>query len=711
MREAGIGRVLVASLHQGIADILPTRLGFYENWLNAEGLRGGTIGLAPLYAVLSFLRQEGDAYQMITSRAGEYAAEWTVDSMSPLWRATIRAAPAWLRGRMLLGLARQLVRRSYKGSRAVARVRRGTARIDLRASIFCTVREPVDHPLCGFYAAAFTRLLTLFNLTTRAEVVACRGTGEPICVVRIALAVLSLLALAGPAAAQAPSRILVMPFENVARDSRIFWLTEAAAVLLADNLNALGASAITREERRAAFDRLQVPPAAALTDATVIRIGQIVGASQVVVGTLHLEGETLSVRAKSIALDVGRIQSNTTEGGPLPDLFAVFERLARRIAPSSAQPAAGGEAEHPPIGAFENYIKGLLAETPATAIGYLNAALQASPAFARPRLALWDVYAEQGDHERALAAVRLVTAGTGLGRRARFLAGLSQLNLKRHDEAFATYKALLDERPTAAVLNNLGVVQLRRGATPQTGQATYYFTKAAEAARNESDYFFNLGYAYWLERNTQGAIYWLREAVRRDPADGDAHFVLGAALSAAGYAAEAKGEKELARRLSSSYEELEKRAAPDVVPGGLERIKSDVELPHAARVEETLAAGGQRDQRELARFYLDRGRRLFDEERDRDALQELNRTLFLSPYEAQAHLLVGRIHLRGGRIQEAIDALKISLWSEETAEAHAVLGEAYVEAKDHPAARAEAARALALDADSEAARRVLERAK
>ena len=55
--------MLVASLHQAIADILPTRLAFYENWLNADGLREGTIGLAPLYAVLSFLRQEGDAYE------------------------------------------------------------------------------------------------------------------------------------------------------------------------------------------------------------------------------------------------------------------------------------------------------------------------------------------------------------------------------------------------------------------------------------------------------------------------------------------------------------------------------------------------------------------------------------------------------------------------------------------------------------------------
>jgi bacteriochlorophyll 4-vinyl reductase len=187
VREDGIGRVLVASLHQGIADILPNRLGFYENWLNTEGLRDGTIGLAPFYAVLSFLRQEGDAYHIITSRAGEYAAEWTVESMPPFQRAIIRGSPGWLRGRLLVRLARRLVRNSYQGSRTVARVRAGTARIDVRASIFCSVREPVGHPLCGFYAAAFTRLLTLFNVRTRAEVLACRGKGEPACVMTMAL--------------------------------------------------------------------------------------------------------------------------------------------------------------------------------------------------------------------------------------------------------------------------------------------------------------------------------------------------------------------------------------------------------------------------------------------------------------------------------------------------------------------------------------------
>ena len=187
MRESPVGRILVASLHQAISDITPQRVGFYEVWLSSEGLRAGSIGLAPLYAVLSFLRQEGEAYETITSRAGEYAADWLVESMGPFTRGAIRAAFPWLRARLLLRLADRLVRASYRESRAVARVRKGTARIDLRTSIFCTVREPVNHPLCGFYAAAFTRLLTLFGLPRPARVVACRGTGEPGCVLTIVL--------------------------------------------------------------------------------------------------------------------------------------------------------------------------------------------------------------------------------------------------------------------------------------------------------------------------------------------------------------------------------------------------------------------------------------------------------------------------------------------------------------------------------------------
>ena len=184
MRDAGVGRVLLASLHQGIADVLPTRLGFYESWLHAEALRDG-IGLAPLYAVLSFLRQEGDACAKITTSAGEYAAEWTVQSMGGLERSLIRAAPNWLRTRLVLRLADRLVQSSYRRSRLVFRVRKNVATLDLKASVFCDVREPVDHALCGFYAAAIRRLCALFNVPARIDVTACRAMGGPSCTMTV----------------------------------------------------------------------------------------------------------------------------------------------------------------------------------------------------------------------------------------------------------------------------------------------------------------------------------------------------------------------------------------------------------------------------------------------------------------------------------------------------------------------------------------------
>lgn len=513
-------------------------------------------------------------------------------------------------------------------------------------------------------------------------------------------------AVPAPLRAQTPAsrRILVMPFDNVKREASIVWVGEAAAVLLADDLNALGTAAITREERREAFERLQLPPTTTLTDATVIRIGQLVGAAEVITGSVQMEGETLVVHTRGIALETGRISHDLIERGPAAEMFATFDRLARRLAPAQASTRAGPKV--PPLAVFESYIKGLLAETPATAINYLSAAISAQPTFDRARLALWEVYADQGDHVHALAAATAVPADSEWSRRARFLAGLSDLNLKKYDEAFTAFKSVSDA--SAPALNNLGVVQIRRGAAPQSGLPAYFFNKAAEADATDPDYFFNLGYAYWLVRDDQACLYWLREAVRRNPADGDAHFILGTVLAAGGSVVEAARERELARRLSSTYEQWEKRPPAEAVPKGLERVKSGIDLPRP-QIEATLVGNEQRDQLALAKFYLDRGRRLFEMESDREAIAELNRAIYLSPYEAEAHLLLGRIHLRNSRVREAIDAFKISLWSAETAAAHAALGDAYLQMKDADAARAEAQRALILDPASADAMRLLTR--
>jgi tetratricopeptide (TPR) repeat protein len=517
------------------------------------------------------------------------------------------------------------------------------------------------------------------------------------------LVVAALLLVPGLARAQtAATEILVMPFDNSLTDPKLFWLGEGSAVLLSETLERYGAMTVTRESRLSAFERLQLPPAAALSHATVIKVGQFVGASDVIVGAYALTGDRLTVRARAIRLEAGRLLPEVVEEGPLSELLELYDRTARRLrnATSPAPPPRNGTLLTSPS-ALELFVKGLIAEQLPTKRSLLEQASKAAPDEDRIKIALWHVHTDLGEHVRALEVVRRVPTTSIRSRPARYMSARSMIDLKRYDEAFATLKTLHAEARSAEALNAMGVIQLRRGGNPQTGTAAQFFSQASQTDPSDPDYFFNLGYAHWIDKDPPAAIYWLREAVRRAPTDGDAHFVLSAALQQGGAAAEAARERELALRLSSSYGEP--RNANEPVPRGLERLKEYLER-QSPNVDSIITSAGQRDQAELATFHLEAGRRAFEREADREAERELRRALYLSPYLAEANLLLGRLHLRAGRPADAIQAFKIALWSEDTAAGHVALAEAYLQGQNTEGAKEEIDRALALDPNSTAAR-------
>lgn len=189
MVDAGIGRLLVASLHQAIADIAPTRLPFYESWLTPPGIAGGRgLGLAPLHAALSFLRLEGQpTYDQVMRRAGEYSAEWTCDGFSAFRRAAVRRCPTMLRAHWALRLSRQVIAETFRGSRARVRLRRGAGTMALGTSIFCVVRETTEWPMCGFYAALVERVLSRCDIASSVEVGQCRAAGGPSCLLAVTI--------------------------------------------------------------------------------------------------------------------------------------------------------------------------------------------------------------------------------------------------------------------------------------------------------------------------------------------------------------------------------------------------------------------------------------------------------------------------------------------------------------------------------------------
>ena len=504
------------------------------------------------------------------------------------------------------------------------------------------------------------------------------------------------------------ARQLVMPFENETHEPRYDWLGEGAAFVLTDDLTALGAQALSRDDRLRAFEHLRVPASSRLSQATIIRVAQIVGAQQVIVGSFAVDGASLTIHARAIRLDTGRRFPDISETGALTELFTIFGRVARRLLPDSRVAASEMERGHPPLSAFEEYIKGAVAQNPATQIVFLKEALRYEPDFHRARLALWTVYTEQGDHRQALDIVQQVPAAHSLSRQARFRAALSMMNLGRYAEAIDLFTALNRNQRDPALLNDAGVAQLRRTARSPDGSSTDYFRQALAVDADDPDLAFNLGYASWLAHDTLTAVRWLRETVRRNPADDAAHWVLGVALQASANAAEGQRERDLAKRLSSKYTEWEKKQpGPAAVPPNLERVKMELDASSSQHVDAAIAAAEQRDQRDEAIFHLESGRRLFQAERDAEAIAELRRTIYLSPYDREAHLLLGRLYLRAGQVADSIDELKISIWSDDHTDAHVALAEAYVQAKNVDAARSELQTVLTREPSNADARRLL----
>lgn len=533
----------------------------------------------------------------------------------------------------------------------------------------------------------------------------------------VAIVALVCLVAVGEAGAQVTpgARVLVMPFSAAVEpgapggEGAALWLGEAASMLIVEGLETRGVGAMSREQRVAAFARLNLPMTSALTRATTIRVAELIGASEVVFGEVRL-GERLEIRARIIRLTTGHELEPVAHDGALSEIFLVSDEVAQRIARQTGSLRPSRSAPPPlQLETFESYVKGLVAATPAGQQRFLEMAVRQAPTDPRILMALWGVFTVQGDHERALASANAVSPEASAYRESRFAVALSLLELRRFDGAWQALTALHASERSAAVSSLLGVVQMRRGTPPGGNAPSVYFRRAVEEHPEHTDYLFNLGYAHALAGNGAEALTWLREVVRFEAADADAHRVMSALLMAMGRTPEAQREIELARLLGAGDEGAALVLTPQM-PLNLERIPSVGDLSDPLGLRAVVGAPAQRDQQATAQFHLQNARAMLAGDRDREAVNELRRAIYLTPYEEEPHRLLGGIHQRAGRLSEAIDEYTVALWCRETAEGRTALASALLDAGQREAAQREAARALQLDPSSADARVLHERA-
>jgi tetratricopeptide (TPR) repeat protein len=210
------------------------------------------------------------------------------------------------------------------------------------------------------------------------------------------VALLLLCAAAAPAAAG--SSCLVLPFENVAEDPSLVWLSTGLALSLDEYLRGAGALVIEDDERALALEERGIPAGASLGLASVLQLGRGMrarsggaGPDHALVGTFTVADGELILRARWIHLKTEQAGPWTAQEGRLRDLLGVLARLADDLADQiKIPPAAGGERRSgagafgdPPLLAFETYCRAMAESDPKQRLRLLRQAVGEFPGYQR----------------------------------------------------------------------------------------------------------------------------------------------------------------------------------------------------------------------------------------------------------------------------------------------------------------------------------------
>ena len=487
--------------------------------------------------------------------------------------------------------------------------------------------------------------------------------------------------------------LLVLPFENKTGQPNLDWIGFGAADIFNRRLDAAGFLTISRDDRLYALDRLGLPPNFRPSRATTIRIAQLLDADFVIIGDYTLAGTQLAASARILNLHQLTLSPPITEQADLKGILDTFNRLAwdvaRKLDPTYSVAEQTFLAADGPLrpDAFENYIRGMIAEAPADRIEHLREAVRLSPGFTPARLELGRAYFADQDYDDAAATFGQMPRDDPNALEADFYRGLALFFTGKYLRAEDAFAFVATELPLPEVVNNEGVAASRRGR-----DGTALFREAIAADPRDADYHFNLAIALRKHNDIPGAISELQTDLRLHPQDTEAQSFLGSlekpapastpapapTPSTPAQATEAEESLPL-ERIKRTYDETEFRQAAFEMEQ-LQEARLAV-LPPAQRAERLVASGDQ---------FLLRGLILEAEREYQDALKA-------NPASALAHAGLAEVRERSFDLRAARSEAQQSLQLAPNVPAYLVLARLDLQSNQLSAAANEVNAALRLD--------------
>jgi tetratricopeptide (TPR) repeat protein/TolB-like protein len=517
---------------------------------------------------------------------------------------------------------------------------------------------------------------------------------------------------------------LVFPFQNSGPSSRLDWLSEGLEELTIQGLSSAGEQVYSHSWRLGELERYGIPTTAKLSRATMLHVAEDLDADFVVFGTFNFDGKNLTIDSRLLRVNPAALLPPLHESGPLETVMDLHTRLMWRMLSENdhAYPLSLTEFSqmHKAIrlDAFEHYSRGLIANEDETRVRELREAVRLEPEWVEPNYALGETYFTKRDCASALPSYAKVPKTHDRYLEALFSIGVCRLSMNQPDqaeEAFATLQTLLRSSSAPGVdfpevLNNLAIAKARQNKFPAAQED---LRRASALDPDEDDYPFNLGLIAIRQGDFNGAATQFREASHREPDIPEDRSLLVAALEKAGKQEEADQERNAALEAfgPNGVTTTHLDAKNDLLTH-IERVTTEID-PETLRfemesAEARAATSGPQDGRDTPATHLRRARQQLSGGQLDAAEHEYHVTLATDKGNASAHLGLGEIARRQGRLDDAVKELQLSLEARDSAVVRTTLARVYLEQKKPALARAEVEHALKLAPNYTEAKQLLE---
>jgi tetratricopeptide (TPR) repeat protein/TolB-like protein len=518
---------------------------------------------------------------------------------------------------------------------------------------------------------------------------------------------------------------LVFPFENAGASPRLDWIGEGLEELTIQRLSTAGQQVFSHEVRLDEMDRAGLPPNAKLSRATMLHIAQDLDADYVVFGNFTSDGTSLTVNARVLRVNPVALLPTVRETGPLDSMMNLYTRLTWRLLTGVDHNFPLNLADFTKLhrvlylGAFEHYIRGLLASEDETRIRDLKEAVRLEPNWPDPAFSLGEVYLARNDCAAALPWFARVPPANERGIEAIFATGVCDLRLNQPDKAERVFSKLQEDLKLSMVsgadlpeiLNNLALAFARQG---KLGLAIPALSRARDLDPDEDDFPFNLGLVSLQNNDLAAATAQFRDASEREPDNPEDRAFLINALEKAGKkdeATEARG---------TAFESFGPSGLPalklDGKPESLakyQRVSRELDITSLRMQLATPAAVNNSSAESAAPIdpvvaHIRRGRQELGAGRVDTAEKEFRAALAADPKNAPAHRELADVSRRRGKLDEAVQELQTSLALRDSATGRVMLARIYLEQKKPELARAEVEKAVKLAPNYTEARQLLD---